>query len=361
MKNILLVLSICLIGSNLFPVNLHAQWSTNPAINNAICTTATQQQAPRVVRDGSGGAIITWWDYDYLITGDYNIYAQRIAANGIVQWTVDGISVCTNPALQHVPEMTSDGNGGAIIAWQDNRSGLADIYAQCITGSGVVQWATDGIPVCAETLYQTSPQLISDGSGGAIITWRDMRDGINYIPYAQKLNANGAIQWTAGGVPLSQLNGESLQIVSDGNGGAIIVWHQYTGVYPDGNFDIIVQHINTNGIISWGNDGVAICSLTSDQLRPQLISDVGNGTIIVWEDHRNGPSYSNLYAQRVNASGVTQWTLNGVAIAPNTLHQIRHKLLGDGSGGVFITWQYASGGLMNTIYAQRLNSSGGRQ
>jgi hypothetical protein len=358
MKNFLFVLFLCLIGSGIYPMNIHAQWSTDPKVNNPICTTATQQQLPRVVSDGSGGAIITWWNYDNLITNDYNIYAQRIDSAGIVRWDTNGVPICTNPLLQMNPMITSDGNGGAIIAWQDNRSGRADIYAQRINASGIVQWAADGIAVCADTLDQTVPQLISDGSGGAIITWRDLRDGISYIPYAQKLNADGVAQWTAGGVLLSQLNGESLQIVSDGNGGAIIAWHQYTGVYPNGNFDIIVQQINTNGIIGWGNDGVAICSLTSEQFRPQLIRDAGSGTTIVWEDQRNGSSYNNLYAQKVDSGGVAQWALNGVAIAPNTLSQIEHKLLSDGSGGIFITWQYASGGLINTIYAQRMNSSG---
>ncbi len=358
MKYYLFVLSICLIGSNIFPINVHTQWSTDPKVNNAICITATRQQLPRVVSDGSGGAIITWWDYDYLITNDYNIYAQRIDSAGIVRWDTNGVPICTNPLLQMNPMITSDGNGGAIIAWQDNRSGRADIYAQRINASGIVQWTADGIEVCADTLDQTVPQLISDGSGGAIITWRDLRDGISYIPYAQKLNADGVAQWTAGGVLLSQLNGESLQIVSDGNGGAIIAWHQYTGVYPNGNFDIIVQQINTNGIVGWGNDGVAICSLTSEQFRPQLIRDTGSGTTIVWEDQRNGSSYNNLYAQKVDSGGVAQWALNGVAIAPNTLSQREHKLLSDGSGGIFIIWQYASGGLINTIYAQRMNSSG---
>jgi hypothetical protein len=359
MKHILLVLSICLIGSVLISVNLHAQWSTDPNINNAICTTVTQQGVSGIVSDGSGGAIITWGDYDYLITGDNNIYAQRIDSAGIVRWDTGGVPICTNPLFQTSALITSDGNGGAIMVWQDNRSGRADIYAQRINASGVVQWAADGIAVCADTLDQTSPQLISDGSGGAIITWRDLRNGTDYIPYAQKLNADGVAQWTAGGVPLSQLNGESLQIVNDGNGGAIITWHQYTGVYPNGNLDIIVQQINANGIIEWGSSGVVVCGLATDQLRPQLANDSSDGAIIVWQDQRNGPAQSNLYAQRVNAGGVPQWTLNGVAIAPSSSPQLSHKILSDGNGGAFITW--LGGAYSNAVYAQRINSQGSFQ
>jgi len=332
----------------------HAQWSTDPNVNNPICTTVNQQLAQRIVSDGHSGAIITWWDYDLSI-GDYNIYAQRIDSAGVIQWATDGVAICTNSLHQQNPEITSDGNGGAIIAWQDNRSGRADIYAQRIDGSGTVQWSVDGIPVCSDTLDQTSPQLISDGNGGAIVTWRDLRGGTNYVPYAQKINANGVVQWTAGGVLLSMNTAEASQIISDGNDGAIIAWHQYTGVYPNGNFDIIAQQINTNGILGWGSNGVIVTSLTSDQLRPQLVSDGNNGAIIVWEDYRNATTYSNLYAQKVTATGVIQWTLDGVAIAPNTLHQIRHKLLSDTNGGAFITWQYSNNYL---VYAQRISSDG---
>lgn len=331
------------------PAAAFAQWSTSPNVNNAICVTANQQQAPRVVSDGSGGAIITWWDLN-LTTSDYGISAQRIDAGGVVQWTVNGIAVCANSALQHVPEMTSDGNGGAIIAWQDNRSGSADIYAQRVNGSGAVQWAADGVPVCAATSDQTSPQLIADGNGGAIVVWQDLRGGTNYVPYAQKLNAAGAAQWTVDGVLLSATGtAETPQIVSDGNGGAIMAWHQYNS----GDFDIYAQHITANGLLGWGSNGVVACALTSKQLRPQIAGDGAGGAIIVWEDYRN-VSYSNLYAQRLNAVGVVQWTVNGVAVAPNTLSQIRQRLLSDGSGGVFVAWQYGN----NLVYAQRMSSNG---
>jgi hypothetical protein len=332
-----------------------AQWSTDPKVNNAICTTANQQKAPRVVTDGSGGAIISWWDLN-LSTPGYNIYAQRIDSVGIVRWTANGAAICTGSSIRQNPEMTSDGNGGAIIAWQDNRSGGGDIYTQRIDSSGLVQWTVDGIPVCADPLDQTSPQLISDGSGGAILTWQDLRDGANYMPYAQRINASGIAQWKPNGVLLSTTGtAETPQLLSDGSSGAIIAWHSYTGVYPNGNFDIEVQRIDANGQVGWGINGVALCTLPSDQLRPQLVSDSSGGAIVIWEDYRNGPTYSNLYAQKVNAGGVVQWTLDGVAIAPNTIHQLRHKMLGDGGGGAFVAWQYSS---INSVYAQRIDSGG---
>jgi len=48
-----------------------------------------------------------------------DIYAQRINAGGIVQWTAEGVAICTAINNQIYPSMVSDGNGGAFITWQD--------------------------------------------------------------------------------------------------------------------------------------------------------------------------------------------------------------------------------------------------
>lgn len=37
---------------------------------------------------------------------------------------------------QLIPHIVSDGSGGAIITWMDSRSGTADIYAQGVSASG---------------------------------------------------------------------------------------------------------------------------------------------------------------------------------------------------------------------------------
>ena len=83
--------------------------------------------------DGSGGGIFTWEESRGTgINGSDNIYAQRVNGNGQLQWADSGANVCTNTAPQENPRITSDGNGGAIITWEDNRNSGAnqDIYAQ---------------------------------------------------------------------------------------------------------------------------------------------------------------------------------------------------------------------------------------
>ena len=98
--------------------------------------------------DGAGGAIVVW--YDYRSGGSNNIYAQHVLASGAVDpaWPADGRALCTAANNQHYPQIVSDGTGGAIVTWQDYRSGTNyDVYAQRANSSGLAQWAANGVAV----------------------------------------------------------------------------------------------------------------------------------------------------------------------------------------------------------------------
>ena len=126
---------------------------------------------------------------DYRSGTNYDIYAQRIGPGGAVQWTADGEAICTAANSQAYPTIESDGAGGAIITWQDDRSFMYDIYAQRISANGAVQWPADGEAICTAADNQTYPTIESDGAGGAIITWMDLRSGTNLDIYAQRISS----------------------------------------------------------------------------------------------------------------------------------------------------------------------------
>src|SRR6266850_812535 len=102
-----------------------AQWRVDGA---PVCTAANVQESATIIADGAGGAIVTWQDFR---TGtSFDIYAQRVDAAGVPQWTLDGVPLCIHAEDQEYPTITSDGAGGAIVTWVDERSGNGDIYAQ---------------------------------------------------------------------------------------------------------------------------------------------------------------------------------------------------------------------------------------
>jgi hypothetical protein len=329
-----------------------AQWTTNGV---AISRAANNQSNPHLISDGSGGAIITW--SDYRSGTNYDIYAQRVNSAGAVQWTADGVAISTAVDYAATPQLISDGSGGAIITWNDYRSGTnLDIYAQRVNSAGAVQWTADGVAISTAALAQADPQLTSDGSGGAIITWNDDRSGANLDIYAQRVSSAGAVQWTADGVAISTAanNKRSPQLLSDGSGGAIITWSDLRSVT---NYNIYAQRVNSAGAVQWTADGVAISSTAKDQDIPQLISDGSGGAIIAWIDGQSGVN-ADIYAQRVNSAGAVQWIANGVAVSTAEIDQENPQLISDGSGGAIVTWMGLRGDVYYHIYAQGISASG---
>ena len=135
-----------------------------------LSTATERQQNLQIISDGAGGAIVTW--EDYRSGSDYDVYAQRVDASGTVLWTTDGVLLCTATDSRYSPWIMSDGAGGAIIAWYDGRNGSDyDVYAQRISGAGILQWTTYGVAVCTETDDQWGARMVSDGACGAIISW----------------------------------------------------------------------------------------------------------------------------------------------------------------------------------------------
>ena len=70
-------------------------------------------------------------------------------------------------------ELVSDDDGGAIIVWEDNRSGVSTIYAQRIDQYGNLLWDGSGIRMCQEDGAEISPKLARNLKGGAIVAWQD--------------------------------------------------------------------------------------------------------------------------------------------------------------------------------------------
>ncbi len=334
--------------------HLQAQWSHDPSVNTPVCTAASDQYISAIANDGSGGAIIAWSDYRSTVG---HIYAQHITNTGVTTWTTDGLAICLAANGQSGPAVLSDGSGGAIIAWSDFRNGTDfDVYAQRINSSGVVQWTTDGVAICTATGFQTNPVLVSDGSGGAFITWIDARSGANDI-YAQRVNNAGVVQWSQNGVPICTAPGsqEYLTAVSDAASGAIITWEDYRS---GTSYDIYSQRINGSGTVQWAANGVPVSTAQYDQYFPVSIPDDSGGAFITWQDLRNGSAY-HIYAQRINGSGAVQWQTDGVPVCTaSTFSQQYPTLASDSSGGAIITWEDFRGGTDLDIYAQRITAAG---
>jgi len=350
MRNLLAPLFVTIVVAT-FASTAYAQWQTNGV---PLCTTGGQRYYPVSVSDGSGGAIVIWVDNRY---NNWDIYAQRVNAAGVPQWMADGVAIGTGPSVFESyirPAITPDGSGGAIVTWSSfYNNGELTIRAQRVDASGALQWMPDGVFIGVELWYLTSSVIVSDNAGGAIITWSDSQSG-NHM-FAQRVNAAGVPQGTPGGVALATGAGQQLSpgIVSDNSGGAIVTW---TDTRSGTDHDIYAQRVNASGVPQWAADGVALCTTANEQYNPKIASDGAGGAIVTWYDY----DIFDIYAQRVNASGVAQWTVDGVALCNAAGVQGAPVIVSDGSGGAIVTWHDARNA-SSEIYAQRVDAVGSPQ
>jgi hypothetical protein len=331
-------------------VNGTMQWTTDGV---AVCSLGVDHIAPRLVEDGAGGAIITWYDAR---SGHYDIWAQRLNASGIPQWTTNGVGICLESGDQYYPEPIPDGAGGAIISWADRRSGSQfDVYVQRINAAGIVQWTAGGVVISNGPRDQSHPQIVSDGASGAIVTFEDFDTVSDTDIRAQRVDGSGVPQWTPGGVGLATTSANQFApvIASDGAGGAIVAWHDQTFY----DYNLWARRVSAAGTVLWT---AALCMAENDQAYPRIVSDGANGAIVAWTDDRNEVTTpeTDVYAQRVDASGNVLWTPDGELICGEANLQFLRDVISDGSDGAVLVWSDERNGSWANIYAQHLNGWG---
>jgi len=336
-------------------LSFEKMWISNGKV---ICNASDDQTSPKMISNASGNTIITWQDYRNGLDSD--IYVQNIEPNGVVKWDQNGVALCSAPNFQLNPQICSDGAGGAIITWDDERDITnTNVYAQCVNSNGDVMWTPNGVLLCTAINVQDEPQIIDDGMGGAIIAWTDARSGTDIDIYAQKIDSNGAVLWGSDGIILynASFNQDNPQICSDEAGGAIVTWEDFRS---GSDTDIYAQHVDSNGVVKWTPNGNVICNASDNQHSPKITSDGEEGGIITWYDYRSGSDY-DIYAQRINPNGTVRWILNGVDLCTASDIQNSPQICSDDSGGAIIAWNDYRSGSNWDIYAQRVDSEGDPQ
>jgi hypothetical protein len=312
---------------------------------------------PRIVPDGSGGAVVAW--VKSIVSDD--IYVQRVYSDGTLAWSPasTGVGLCTEPQKQHYPQLVSDGDGGAIATWRDSRdvgTNGYDIYAQRVYSNGVVAWASSAVTVCAVAGHQQSVQMTSDGAGGAIVTWQDSRDSgtTSTDIYVQRVGSSGNALWAANGVSLCATSGAQQQprIAADGSGGAFVTWQD------QGTQDIYAQRVLPDGTMAWPTGGVSVCTKSGTQGLPDIAPDGTGGALLAWRDERPGSNGRDIYAQRIDGGGNALWQTDGVPLCLADYEQNYVKITSDGFGGAVVTWQDYRSNSEWDVYAQRVDANG---
>jgi hypothetical protein len=331
------------------PVTGLVQWQNDGV---ALVTAFGNQRWPQIVTDGAGGAIVVWQDSRPYYTPDAPryLYAQRISPDGQPLWQPDGIQVA--PLGYWNPQIVSDGQGGAIVAWYEERNNAVNAYVQRIAPDGSFVWGTNGLALATRE-PQGTPRLAGDGAGGAFVTWFDYNE--NEVPpllaQVQHVLADGSFAWAAGGVSVAGSSERLVahQIVADETGGVIVAWQ------GDGQGRIGIQRVRNDGTRAWVYNGIVISIAASVNSEFQLLADHAGGATVVWVDERH--LNDDIYAQRVAADGTAQWASGGTPVIVADGDQRLPRMIGADQDSVIVAWHDTRPVLPNVLL-QRIGADG---
>lgn len=166
----------------------------------------------KAVSDGAGGAVILFVETlaRTAFEPPFRIRIQKLDDFGEARWPpppvtggLSGGTVLLERTESNPGEyLISDGRGGAIVAYLDRSTGDSDIYATRIAADGTFPWGSQSAeggmipkwrPVAVGPGQQSYPQLIPDGQGGAVVFYRDEREPGNANIMSQHIRSDGTL------------------------------------------------------------------------------------------------------------------------------------------------------------------------
>jgi hypothetical protein len=368
-----------------------------------VCAAPGDQVTPRLVPDGVGGVIVVWVDGR---GADPDLYAQHLLGSFDPDptWPPGGVVVCAAAGAQTNPYLVPDGAGGAIVVWEDERSGAPDVYAQHLLASGAADpaWPADGIALGTDPADERYPSLDGDGAGGAFVAWQRGGDGsaLGEVRVQHVLAAGTPDPaWPPEGVLLSAASFPHL--VADGAGGAIVVC---SSVAPDaarrvlagGVEDPAWRPMDVDGawyidLFAAATDGAGgayvLCSgfgvvhatasgapapLVSfghwfrsvDPGEPVVAADGAGGAVAAFSvpppDSPGGMDQQGIYAKLVRPTGeILAWMLPREGSPPARDHTTEPCVAPDGAGGMLVAWTDDRPGARPDIFLQHVLATGG--
>jgi hypothetical protein len=191
--------------------------------------------------------------------------------------------------------------------------------------------------VCNKLGIDGKPISVSDGSNGSIIFFAD--DFNEELLHVQRITTAGMVAWGSSSSPVnvSVSDGvkEDVSAVGDGAGGAFVAWTDFRHNEDIG--EIYIQKISATGIAQWTVNGLRVTNNTSrDDLQPLLCIDGLGGVIVTWFGDDSVAKNIQSYAQRYNSAGAAQWTANGIVVCTAAGFRASSSILSDGANGAFI-------------------------
>ena len=355
------ILILLFLGLLLSEITGFAQWSTNPAVNNAICTLSGEQAIPKVATCPNGDTYIGFFSNE---AGNYNVRLQRLDALGNILWAPNGILISANPQETWLTDwdMTCDAANHAILAFNDIRTGNTNVVAYRISPAGAFVWGANGILLSSSTAFNAAPKVVSTAAGNLVFAWSADNNII-----IQKLNPAGALQWGPNGITLTSSNRYTWpQLLPVGADDVIMKYFEDSGPVNAPTRHVLAQRYGPAGTTVWASPAqVSVAGGISawTQIFP-FINDGSDGFYIAWHDDRDNNQRASVFVQHISSSGAVLYQADGVEASnfSSMNHYYPQLALPTGSTDVYVYWNEMNA-LQSQfgIFGQKINAAGAVQ
>jgi hypothetical protein len=333
------------------------------------------QDSPTVVAHPTSGAYICYrQSFDQTLV----IMLQYFDSDGNPVWPQPIKVVEEQNAVRYTPSFPAllpDQSGGVYVCFNnyDGFTTLEDISVQRIDSKGNRLWGDRPIIAGARAGMINYPCAVTDGEGGLLVFWRNMRfydsPATDYMFYeGQHINATGEKLWgeqskivyqTSHPFAVYIIHGE-YKAESDGKGGAILAMQDWLN-HDDDGLDVVAQRVSQNGELIWGN-GVVVNGNPGSQTLGDLISTNDGGAFILVHDKKDPYGFEMLlYLMKISPDGNHQFGNPGIRLTANGASKAEYWANGHFKGQTLtLTWtqqlEYAATDM--DIILCRLNADG---
>ncbi|MCK6619054.1 MAG: T9SS type A sorting domain-containing protein [Calditrichaceae bacterium] len=266
------------------------------------------------------------------------------------QWSNDplqNLAIADTVGEQVLPKIQPTSDGGCYISWFDSRDGNYSVYLQRLNSQGAAQWSPRGLLISGhpQQTWLVDYDLGVDANDNAVLVFSDIRNGgsSDLDVFAYKISPGGAFLWGADGIGLSDLAAPEFEpapkVAITGEGHAVVAW------LKSGAEDMVaLQKISAAGQKLWGANGILLQGAAGESLAPCGVVPAGGDSAIALWKNTTGPFWApvtHLYTQKFAPDGSPSWDPAGVLIY--NLGRIpfftEPGIYDDGQGGAFFTWE----------------------
>ncbi len=293
-----------------------ALWTTPVTIQDGTAQTTNADLWPAA--DAAGGVMVSCVR-QVGFTGAKTLKAWRVSPTGVLGWTATtttpavvfstgSLQIGNYPPCQAIPGV------GYVFCWYTSTPLQCSV--QVLDLQGVAKFGANGATVASTTtLERVSPRFAVDAAADRVyVVWPEhVPVSSNYGVSAQAfaLSGTGARLWGASGLSLSPIVSQySTDFVSAtaSGGSATFAWHTSSSAVAD---SVFAQRVSADGVAQW----TAPATLAGPSDKGMMVC-VGQSTasIFAWPD--GGIGNTELAAQRVGNDG----TVGGNPTSPGDVN-----------------------------------------